>query len=122
MEKITNLTQHDATPEQIAAGVVEPGNKEGVKKMLTFNSIEGTSKVALRARAKALAEVARKEGNERAMIGGALYLMPHLEAELLASGIMPVYAFSKREAVEETQPDGSVRKTMVFRHVGFVEA
>jgi len=37
-------------------------------------------------------------------------------------GIEPVYAFSVRESIEQTQPDGSVRKVNVFRHAGFVDA
>ena len=32
-----------------------------------------------------------------------------------------VYAASKRESVEITQPDGSVRKVAVFKHLGWVE-
>ena len=35
--------------------------------------------------------------------------------------VKPLYAFSKREVVEEQLPDGSVRKTQVFKHLGFVE-
>jgi hypothetical protein len=54
------------------------------------------------------------------MIGGAPYLMAPLEVALRAHGITPLYAFSVRESVEQTQPDGSVRKIAVFRHGGFV--
>jgi hypothetical protein len=36
-------------------------------------------------------------------------------------GIWPLYAFSRREVQEEPQPDGSVKKVSVFRHVGFVQ-
>ena len=36
--------------------------------------------------------------------------------------IPTLFAFSRRESVEETQADGSVRKTVLFRHVGFVGA
>lgn len=31
------------------------------------------------------------------------------------------YAFSRRESVETQLPDGSVKKSSVFRHIGFVE-
>ena len=48
--------------------------------------------------------------------------MPPLEKALRGLGIRPLYAFSVRESVEETLPDGSVRKVAVFRHKGFVEA
>ena len=39
---ILNLTQHPATPEQVAAGVVdlEGKNLERLKELLTFDSIE----------------------------------------------------------------------------------
>ena len=35
---ILNLTQHVATPDQIAAGVVEPTAKKVVQELLTFAS------------------------------------------------------------------------------------
>lgn len=56
----------------------------------------------------------------RAMIGGAPYLMAPLEAELKKLGIEPVYAFSERVSEETVQADGTVVKTNVFKHVGFV--
>ena len=37
-----------------------------------------------------------------------------------ASRLVPIYAFSVRESVEETLPDGTVHKTACFRHKGFV--
>ena len=56
--------------------------------------------------------------------------MAALEADLLTTiehddgttslPIIPLYAFSRRESVEEWQPDGSVRKINIFRHDGFV--
>lgn len=48
--------------------------------------------------------------------------MAALDAELHARRIQPVYAFPTRESVEQTQPDGSVRKVNVFRHAGFMPA
>ena len=54
------------------------------------------------------------------MIGGAPFLMGALESALLDYGITPVYAFSKRESVEEVQKDGSVKKINIFRHAGFI--
>ncbi len=59
---------------------------------------------------------------QAAMIGGAGYLMPALERSLRARGIKPLHAFSVRASVETTGPDGVVRKTMEFRHAGWVEA
>ena len=129
---ILNLTQHVATDEQKAQLVVEPRmTKEKIKKLLTFEEIP--TKEEIESRATKLAEIAVSEAsmyagdtdNEiwitRVMIGGAPYLMGALEKALRECGFTPVYAFSKRESEEITQPDGSVRKVQVFRHCGFVE-
>lgn len=115
---ILNLTQHPATPDQIAAGVIDPPDHDGVRLLLTFDTLP--SQRELMNRALALREIVRESGATSAMIGGAPYLMPHLDAALIAAGIRPLYAFSLRESVETIQPDGSVRKTQVFKHAGFV--
>ena len=57
-----------------------------------------------------------------AMIGGAPFLMEPLAHALRNRGFVPVYAFSRRESEEVVQPDGSVKKVAVFRHLGFVGA
>jgi len=121
ISSILNLTQHNATPEQKAQGVVEPGdvNKRQIQNLLTFTTIPTQREITLRA--SVLAEIAEGYGCDAAMIGGAPYLMSALEHELRALGIQPLYSFTLRESVEEPQPDGSVRKVAVFRHVGFVE-
>lgn len=116
---ILNLTQHAVTAEQAAAGVVEPADKASVQALLTFEELPDRTEVILRA--AELAALAVDAGFRTAMIGGAPFLMPPLEAALKAAGIRPRYAFSVRESVETTAPDGSVRKTNVFRHAGWVE-
>ncbi len=116
--KTLNLTQHPATPEQVAAGVVEPENKERVRDLLTFNNLPDFGELV--ERAGKLARIAKDAGAEAAMIGGAPFFMRALENALVSLGIRPVYAFSTREVVEEVQEDGSVRKTAIFRHKGFV--
>jgi hypothetical protein len=146
MTKILNLTQHTATPEQIAAGVtfgeLSPEQIREVRAMLTFDALP--TPVEVRRRAQQIAKIASNAiwreksalpyaeewGGEPlhteaelfdfAMIGGAPYLMAPLEVALRAHGITPVYAFSVRESVDQTQPDGSVRKVATFRHAGFV--
>jgi len=122
--KILNLTQHAPTPEQVAAGVVEPEEgKKKIQRLLTFEDLPTAEEIQERAEALArVAEVLTKEyGHDSVMIGGAPYLMSALEKALKERGIKPLYAFSKREVVEETLPDGSVKKTQVFKHQGFVE-
>lgn len=122
---IVNLTQHKATPEQQAAGVVdlEGEELEYLVRCLTFDDIPNRAKI--RACAFNIAQNifwAKFEGARAAMIGGAPWLMGPLAAALKARGIKALFAFSVREAIEQTMPDGSVRKTAVFRHKGFVEA
>jgi hypothetical protein len=118
-DKILNLTQHPASPEQIDAGVIEPLDKQVVRDLLTFADIPSVEEVE--ERAKALAQIARDHGVNVAMIGGAGYLMGPLEQALTAYPMVePVHAFTRRETIEVPQGDGSVKKTAVFRHVGFV--
>lgn len=134
---IINITQHTATEDQRAAGVMDlpPPWRSQVVELLTFDTLPTTTEI--RDRAETLADLACRlqsaedraaEGLDlpstsfalHALIGGAPWLMAPLEDALRARGIMPVYAFSVRESVEETLPDGTVRKTAVFRHKGFV--
>lgn len=119
--QILNLTQHTATDDQLVAGVVEPSLnfKNIIKKYLSFEDIP--SKDDLNRCAKALTEIALTEGTSAVMIGGAPFFMSALENALKKEGIRVFYAFSKRESVEVTAEDGSVSKTSVFRHAGFVE-
>ncbi|HEY5383565.1 MAG TPA: hypothetical protein VIJ88_03365 [Candidatus Paceibacterota bacterium] len=118
MEKILNLTQHAATAEQIAAGVVEPADKIVVQALLTFEELPTAGEIKRRARS--LSEFAATSGCKTAMIGGAPFFMGPLEYALATAGIKALYAFSRRETVEEKLPDGGVKKTQVFRHAGFV--
>jgi hypothetical protein len=126
---ILNLTQHTATHEQIAHGVVDlPAEaRERLTVLLTVNTLPTWHEII--ERCENIAELACQnglggdEGDDphptHAMIGGAPAMMGPLEAALRAVGIKPLYAFSTRESVETVQADGSVRKTAVFRHVGW---
>jgi hypothetical protein len=102
-------------------GVVEPSveDKKTICSLLTFEDVP--SKSELENRASELAKFTTKMGCRKAMVGGAPYLMPYLERALKAKDISPIYAFSKRESIDQVQPDGSVRKVAVFRHAGWVE-
>ncbi len=137
MDQILNLTQHDATHDQVLAGVVEPADKSAIRALLTFEELPDANRI--QQVAWELAKLANAELRERgtgwpwvegggvrprrAMIGGAPFFMGPLERALRTQGITPLYAFSRREASVDThRPDGSVGKTQIFRHVGFVEA
>lgn len=117
--KILNLTQHSATLEQIAAGVVEPADKHLVQALITFDNLPDANE--LKAKAAALAQMAAYDRFDTVMIGGAPFFMAPLEKALRERNIKILYAFSKRESVDELQTDGSVKKIQVFRHAGFVE-
>lgn len=127
MKKILNLTQHKATPEQIEAGVFDlEGEKlQRLKELLTFTMKPIPSEI--KERAVAIAELAVAQKGEdwkgfEVMIGGALWLMKPLIEELIRRGLVPLFAYTEREVVEEKQPDGSIKKTAIFRHEGFVRA
>ena len=117
--KILNLTQHQATPEQVKFGVVEPKPevKACIRELLTFSDIP--SQIEMSGRAFELARISRNSGCDAAMIGGAPFFMAPLEKYLGTVGVTPVYAFSIRESVEKVI-DGKTVKTAVFRHLGFV--
>lgn len=117
---ILNLTQHVATPEQATLGVIEPADKKAVQELLTFFSLPTAD--YLRERANKLARLAKEQGATSAMIGGAGYFMPYLERALMQKGITPLHAFTVRDVVETVKADGSVEKTAVFKHAGFVQA
>lgn len=117
---ILNLTQHAATSDQVLAGVTEPTDKASVQALLTFEELPSAALVA--ERALALAQLALVSDCQAAMIGGAPFFMGPLERALVAVGVTPFYSFTRREAAEVPDGNGGVRKTQVFRHVGFVEA
>jgi len=115
-----NLTQHEASIQQEEAGVDEPlsVNKSIIKELLTFDRIP--SQEDIMNRASLLADIAKREGATKAMIGGAPFFMGALEKELMRIGIAPYYAFSTRTSQEMTK-DGKITKISVFVHEGFVK-
>ena len=119
MSKILNLTQHQATPDQLLAGVVEPNldDKKLIRDLITFHNIP--TPLNIKQRARTLAVLVIDRGFDCAMIGGASYLMSQLELEMLRADITVYYAFSKRVATETQNSDGSMTTTYTFKHIGF---
>ncbi len=119
---ILNLTQHPATAEQVAAGVVDlPAEPRAfLQRLLTFTALPSRREVDQRA--EQIAALVEPATCKQVMIGGAPYLMAPLERHLEALGIEPLYAYSERVSIEEPQPDGTVRKVNTFRHAGWVPA
>jgi len=128
---ILNLTQHLATSEQLAAGVVDlPEDKRAaLTRALTVTTLP--DRESIEARCDYIAELACQNGlggddeddphPRMAMIGGAPWLMSTLEQALTERGITPLYAFSVRESTERILPNGTVQKINVFKHAGFVK-
>ena len=94
------------------------GIKENIQELLTFEKLPTAAEIEKRA--TELAVLAHYQGYQKAMIGGAPYLMGALERELERQEIIPVYAFSERVS-KETEVGGKIIKTQVFKHLGFVE-
>lgn len=129
---ILNLTQHNATTDQLAADVVDlpADQQQALKQLITFDTLPDLGE--LKDRAMKVAQLALRffeaqgveTGNYRnkpvAMIGGAPFFMATLEWALLGDYIKQVYAFSQRVSVE-TQTESGVVKTSEFRHMGFVD-
>ena len=124
MTTIFNVTQHTPTAEQIAEGVYNTIEQWYVSELLTFEDIPARDDMW--DRAMKLADVVWASADELgieepiAMIGGAPFFMYSLELVFTHRKIKTVYAFSKRESVEEHAEDGSVIKRNVFKHAGFV--
>ena len=131
MSSIQNFTQHHPTIEQQALGVYSPPHHAAIRELLTFETPPDNAELADRARQ--LAALAARERDsvlsepnagkaDTVMIGGAVYLMAPLEAAMRARNLKPVYAFAKRVVVERDMPDGTVKKSVVFKHEGFLDA
>ena len=139
---ILNLTQHPATKEQVAAGVVN-AEDDRISNALTFTKLPTPQELETKALTLATLaqhhlywhiigknehlspnddddEVLARMVGVRVMIGGAPYLMAPLEKALRGANLTPVYAFSQRESVEVILDNGDVRKTNIFKHLGFV--
>ena len=118
--KILNLTQHAATTEQVAQGVIDLVGDElaTIKSLLTFVGLPSAE--TIHDRAYEVAKLAQAHDVDSVMIGGAPFFMGALERALQKRGIKPLYAFSERVSAEKIV-DGVVVKTNEFKHMGFVE-
>lgn len=116
---IYNFTQHKTTIDQLEDGICDVDNHAFVQELLTFDDIPSVEE--LQERSVKLAEYAKSLNAEKVMIGGAFYLITRLAKEMNKRGIKVCYSFSKRHSVDEIQPDGSVVKKVLFKHVAVVD-
>lgn len=119
-----NLTQHNATPDQLQAGVVDlPAETQHVvRSILTFEEPPTAEEMYYRAEELANIVTTVGEGPCDVMVRGAPFFASALERALARANHTVHYAFSKRESADQPQPDGSVKKVAVFRHTGFVRS
>ena len=117
---ILNFTQHAATAEQVAAGVIDlmQHDQAALKSMLNFVGLPTADEIY--ERAYAIAALAENLFAETVMVGGAPFLMPVLQKALQMRGITVLYAFSERVSIEKIV-NGVVVKTNEFKHIGFIE-
>jgi hypothetical protein len=113
-----NLTQHQASAEQRAEGVfpLPPKEHEQLVELLTFTTLPTQEDIAVRV--KGISRLLNLSGYDKAMIGGAPYLMGPLTAALKESGCTVVFAYSARVSAED--PVTGI-KTSTFKHLGFVQ-
>lgn len=125
---IVNLTQHKFSNEQKEESLLKDfewvDTTDEVKALLTFASRPTLAEMQERAKALVAHAKANQAGGVISetvvMCGGAPYFMPVLEQAFLGTGIRVIYAFTERVSHEVPLPDGSVAKSSVFKHVGFV--
>lgn len=120
---IWNATQHTATADQISQGVVDLPEelRAQLSGLLTFEELPSDEELRMRSIAVVgtIMAAGAKPGDQ-VMLGGAPFFMEELSHSCRSVGLTPVFAFSRRESVEQVQADGSIRKVAVFRHLGFV--
>lgn len=121
MTIILNLTQHAATADQIAAGVIDLSTQEKAHlvRLLTVDNPPTAQEILDRCADIAQIAALHEPVAIKAMIGGAPAMMNPLEDALLDQGIDPVYAFSVRTSQDKAMPDGTVQKIAVFKHAGW---
>ena len=120
---LLNLTQHNATADQINAGIndLPVDFQTTLKGLLTFPT--QYTRADLGYRALQIHELVRdfcgtsKEVLEGVMIGGMPSFMPVLESVLISKGIKVGYACTERKSVDK-EVDGKIIKTAVFVHAG----
>ena len=120
---ILNLTQHNATADQINVGIndLTVDFQTALKGLLTFPT--QYTRADLEYRSLQIHELVRdfcgtsKEVLEGVMIGGMPSFMPVLESVLISKGIKVGYACTERKSVDK-EVDGKIIKTAVFVHAG----
>jgi len=125
-QSILNLTQFPATPEQVAAGVVDPGEETRIEiyRNSTFTSLP--SPALLQSRARNIVDIATRsisvftQFSPYVMINPPPYLVKDLTVCLKDHDLVPVFPFSIWERTGERGENG--RRPKLWHHAGFIEA
>lgn len=117
---IINLTQHNATEDQLNAGVIDlQGDlKAALVTAITFPAVYTHEDLV--SRAKRVVGIVRdaQVDCQHVMIGGMPSFMPVLQNTLQEAGYRVGYACTDRVSVDVPDGNGGVKKTSVFKHVG----
>ena len=122
MQRIYNLTQHKATPDQVVAGLIDAPEdiRSKLQEALTFEEMPLLGDIYDHTMRVVYLTLSWVPKYSKVMIGGAPYMMSLLQNQLVQHHYVPVYAFSKRIS-EDQVVDGIVKKVSTFKHEGFVE-
>ncbi len=125
MSTIINLTQHKSTREQVNQGVIDlpKDYQDKLIEAITFHELPKKEEIEKKAKevCNLVVGFISETGilNPHFMIGGVPFMMSSLEKELSPIGNV-LYAFSKRESIEEVLESGETIKKSIFKHIGFV--
>lgn len=116
--KLLNLTQHVATAEQLADGVIEPDEltKKTIRGLLTIHGQPDPVEISMKA--QGLTNLVANGGYDGAMVGGKLHLMVNLLHLMNLKGLVCFEADSERVSKDIDNGDGTVTKTTTFQHIG----
>ena len=121
--RLINLTQHLGTEDQYKDGMIELSKeaKAELIPLLNFEEIPTKEEMLYRAYTLISKAIINQPDNDGFVIGGAGYFMPYLISWANKFNRKCYFSFTKRMS-EEKVINGSVVKTQVFKHLGWVEA
>lgn len=122
---VLNITQHQSTPDQKQAGVIDVSLDDQVqlKQLLTFQGLYDAKTITARV-SELLCWLDELYPKSKVFLVGSMPPAANaiLERMFKEKGHTCVYSVSDRICVETHQVDGSVKKEYQFKHLGFMVA
>lgn len=119
---VWNFSQHKMTKDQIADGGKELSDNvaKEVKQLLLFT--EPPTKEEIQTRLETLRKIISEntEIGDGILISSAAYFLYPAIRTIIALNRIPIASFTKREAIETEQPDGTVKLSYTFKHIKWV--